>query len=163
MSGARGRAAAAAAVAAPEAAPVVDMTDELQRRKKAAAAAKRRRAAAKAAPAEPVDVTPAPAPAPTSPGAGPALPGWMTDQRGAPDWFPTPGKADPVRAANAGGGFVLGVMLWALGLAYLRGGSAGVKQLLAAKFLNRPTTPTASGLSAAAAGLTGGLSAGRPS
>jgi hypothetical protein len=40
-------------------------------------------------------------------------------------------------AASTGSGFLLGVFVWALGLAYLRGGPTEVKHFLAAKFLNR--------------------------
>lgn len=40
-------------------------------------------------------------------------------------------------AANAGGGLILGTLSYVLALAYLRGGSAGVKAWLRAKFLNR--------------------------
>jgi hypothetical protein len=52
------------------------------------------------------------APAPTSSGAG-------------------------VRLPNAGGGLVLGSLAYVLGLTYLRGGRAGVKALLRAKFFNQ--------------------------
>lgn len=41
--------------------------------------------------------------------------------------------------ASTGSGFLLGVFAWALGLAYLRGGSPEVKKFLAAKFLNKTT------------------------
>lgn len=64
---------------------------------------------------------PAPAPAsppPASPGGGLSLP------------------ATPA-AVGTGSGFLLGVFAWALGLAYLQGGPAGVKKFLAAKFLNK--------------------------
>lgn len=48
-----------------------------------------------------------------------------------------------VRAANAGGGFLLGLFTWALAMNYLRGGSPQVRKFLAAKFLNRtPANPT---------------------
>jgi len=71
---------------------------------------------AKRADAEP---EPAPeSPPPASPGGGLSLPG-------------TPA------AASTGSGFLLGVFAWAVGLAYLQGGSAGVKKFLAAKFLNK--------------------------
>lgn len=43
----------------------------------------------------------------------------------------------PVRGAmNAGGGAVLGALLYVLGLVYLRGGTAGLKAWYRAKFLN---------------------------
>jgi len=57
-------------------------------------------------------------PPPASPGGGPSLP------------------AMPA-AASTGSGFLLGVFAWAVGLAYLQGGSAGVRKFLAAKFLNK--------------------------
>ncbi|MBN9375104.1 MAG: hypothetical protein J0I40_06885 [Cellulomonas sp.] len=40
-------------------------------------------------------------------------------------------------AATAGGGLVLGALTYAVGLVFLRGGWAGVRAWLAAKFLNR--------------------------
>lgn len=40
-------------------------------------------------------------------------------------------------ATQAGGGFLLGVFAWAVGLAYVRGGSAEVRRFLAAKFFNK--------------------------
>lgn len=78
-----------------------------------------------------------PPPDDSSPGGGP--PDAFTDQRGAPGWYRSTAStlADPVAAGNAGGGFLLGIALWAVGLAYLKNGPAGVRQLLAAKFLNR--------------------------
>lgn len=57
-------------------------------------------------------------PAPASLGAGPSLP------------------AMPA-AASTGSGFLLGVFVWALGLAYLDDGSDGVKKFLRNKFFNR--------------------------
>jgi hypothetical protein len=57
-------------------------------------------------------------PAPSSPGAG------------------LPTVVLPA-AASTGSGFLLGVFVWALGLAYLRGGSTEVKQFLSAKFFNK--------------------------
>jgi hypothetical protein len=36
-----------------------------------------------------------------------------------------------------GAGFLLGVFVWVLTLAYLRGGPAGVRDWLRAKFLNK--------------------------
>ena len=62
--------------------------------------------------------TPTPAPAPASSGGGLSLP------------------ATPA-TVGTGSGFLLGVFAWALGLAYLQGGSAGVKKFLTAKFLNK--------------------------
>lgn len=48
-----------------------------------------------------------------------------------------------VRAANASGGFLLGLFAWALAKNYLDGGTSQVKAFLAAKFLNRtPSNPT---------------------
>jgi hypothetical protein len=43
-------------------------------------------------------------------------------------------------AAQTGSGFLLGVLVWAGALAYLRGGLPEVRRLAAAKFLNRTTT-----------------------
>jgi hypothetical protein len=60
------------------------------------------------------------------------LPGVLTDQRGAPAAF----RIDGLRTANAGGGFVLGMFAYVVGLTYLRDGKAGVKRLLRAKFFN---------------------------
>lgn len=40
-------------------------------------------------------------------------------------------------AVGTGSGFLLGVFAWALGLAYLRGGSSEVRRFMAAKFLNK--------------------------
>lgn len=57
------------------------------------------------------------APAPTSSGTGAAA-------------------SSDVRPASAGGGLVLGVLLYALGRTYLEHGRDGVKRLLKAKFLN---------------------------
>lgn len=59
------------------------------------------------------------APAPTSSGAGAAV--------------SLPGMG----AAATGSGFLFGVFAWALGLAYLRGGSSEVRRFMAAKFLNK--------------------------
>lgn len=119
---------AAAAVAAPEASAARKLTpgmsrgevdDELQRRREAAAARKAARAAAPGHPMVPAAAPAAAGPAPTSPGAGPSLP-TVT--------IPAP--------AQTGSGFLLGVLAWAVGLAYLRGGSDGVKQFFRAKFFN---------------------------
>lgn len=60
------------------------------------------------------------------------LPGVMTDQRGAPSWW----RVDAQQRSNAGGGFVLGMLAYVVGLTYLRGGKPAVKQLLRAKFFN---------------------------
>jgi len=69
---------------------------------------------------------PEPAPEPSEPAAPPpASPGGGLSLPAAP------------AAASTGSGFLLGVFAWALGLAYLQGGSAGVKKFLAAKFLNK--------------------------
>ncbi len=57
-------------------------------------------------------------PPPASLGGGPSLP------------------AVPAAAAT-GSGVLLGVFAWAAGLAYLQGGSAGVKKFLNAKFFNK--------------------------
>ena len=90
---------------------------------------------------EPVDQADDDAPASTAAsstskgGSRPSLPDALTDQRGAPKAF----RTDPVRAANVGGGFVLGAMAHVLALAYLRGGKDGVKRLLRAKFFNQVT------------------------
>ncbi len=64
-------------------------------------------------------------------------------------------RSKPVRAAsrltvNDGAGVLLGAVAYALFLAYVRGGTSGVRQWLAAKFLNHSSNPTAqnpSGLS----------------
>lgn len=70
-------------------------------------------------PPEPAPEPQAPAsPAPLSPGAGPSMP-----------VLPAP--------VQTGSGLLLGVFVWALGLAYLHGGSAGVKKFMAAKFFNK--------------------------
>jgi hypothetical protein len=69
-------------------------------------------------PATDQDAASTPAPAPTSSGAG--------------AWAPT--VPAPV---STGSGFALGVVAWAFGLAYLRGGWDGVRRLGAAKFLNK--------------------------
>lgn len=57
-------------------------------------------------------------PSPTSSGGGPSMPS-----------IPAP--------VQSGSGFLLGVFAWAVGLAYLQGGSAGVKKFMAAKFFNK--------------------------
>lgn len=64
---------------------------------------------------------------------------------GGPGWAPT--LRPPRRPSIAdGSGFALGMVLYALGLNYLRHGRAGVKGWLRAKFLNQPdptlTAPT---------------------
>lgn len=40
-------------------------------------------------------------------------------------------------AASTGSGFLLGVVVWAVGLAYLRGGAAEVRRLIRAKAFNK--------------------------
>jgi hypothetical protein len=74
-------------------------------------------------PAQPHPMVPtSPAnPPPTSPGGGPSMPSV---------------PAMPAAAAT-GSGFLLGVFAWALGLAYLQHGMPGVRQFMAAKFLNQ--------------------------
>jgi hypothetical protein len=67
---------------------------------------------------EPEAAAPAAAvPPPTSSGGGPSLPG--------------------MGAAATGSGFLLGVVCWGFGLAYLRGGMPEVRRLAAAKFFNK--------------------------
>lgn len=99
-----------------------EVNAELQQRRQAAAAAKQQ-------PAAPT------APATSSTSSGPSTPKFMTNPDGSPGWWPKQGGAQ--RTANAGGGFLLGTFGYVLALTYLRGGSAGVKQLLRAKFLNK--------------------------
>jgi hypothetical protein len=70
---------------------------------------------------QPRPTPPAPTPPPASPGGGFSVP------------------AVPA-AAQTGSGFLLGVLVWAGALAYLRGGLPEVRRLAAAKFLNRTTT-----------------------
>jgi hypothetical protein len=60
------------------------------------------------------------APSPASPGGGPSLPS-----------VSVPGSV------QTGSGFLLGVFAWAVGLAYLRGGTPEVRKFFAAKFLNK--------------------------
>lgn len=72
-------------------------------------------------PPEPAPEPASDGPAPTSSGAGPSMPSLP----------PMPA------AAGTGSGFLLGVFAWALGLAYLQGGSAGVKKFIDAKFFNK--------------------------
>jgi hypothetical protein len=131
-----GRAArTAAAVAAPEASAVRKITpgmhrdqvnDELQRRRAAAQERRAQRASAPGHPMVPAAAPTATSPAPTSSGAGPSL--------------PTVAVPAPVgAAASTGSGFLLGVFAWAIGLAYLQHGSAGVKQFFRAKFFNETT------------------------
>lgn len=60
-----------------------------------------------------------------------------TDQTGSPGWYSAATNPEPVKAANTGGGFVLGLFLWVGVRAYLEGGPTGVKRLLRAKFLNK--------------------------
>lgn len=56
-------------------------------------------------------------------------------------------------AADEGAGVILGLALYALGLAYYRYGAAGVHSWLSAKFINKPTLGSAGGVGAAAAKL----------
>lgn len=118
--GAGGRAAAprARGGAAPKAAPLPPEGTKARQQRDAIEAIKSSR------PAQPVDDELAEqpqepsSPPPASPGGGLAAP------------------AMPA-AASTGSGFLLGVFAWAVGLAYLNGGSDGVKKFLAAKFLNK--------------------------
>jgi hypothetical protein len=71
--------------------------------------------------------------APSSSSGGRGMPDALTDNRGAPGWWRAP---DPVRAANSGGGFVLGLVLHALAIQYLREGAPGVRRYLRAKLFN---------------------------
>lgn len=66
-----------------------------------------------------------------------ATKGAATDQTGAPSWFQAAANPQPIRAANAGGGFLLGVGAWVIARTYLEGGPDAVKKLLKAKFLNK--------------------------
>lgn len=72
---------------------------------------------------------------PAQAGGGRGMPSALTDQRGAPGWWPSNG--DPVKASNAGGGFLLAVITWAFVRAYLHGGAAEMTQLWRAKFFNQ--------------------------
>lgn len=91
--------------------------------------AARQRAAVEQIKADRPPADPAPAgPPPASPGDGPpARAGW------------SPSAPTVPAAVSTGSGFALGVLAWALGVAYLQHGPAGVKAWLAAKFLNRVT------------------------
>lgn len=80
---------------------------------------------------------PPPAPATSSRRRGGGAPSWMTSQAGTPQWYRQTVDADPVRAANAGGGFVLGLLVYVVALTYLRDGRDGVVRLLKAKFFNQ--------------------------
>lgn len=54
------------------------------------------------------------------------------------------GDSKPVQAVQETAGFLLGLLAWAIALAYLRQGPAGVKQWIYAKFLNQaPKKPAA--------------------
>lgn len=57
----------------------------------------------------------------------------FTDQRGAPKVF----RTDGLKVANAGGGFVLGTVVYVVGLTYLRGGKPAVQRWFRAKFFNQ--------------------------
>jgi hypothetical protein len=120
----------AAAVAVPEAAAARKIVpgmspgqvdDELQRRRAAAQARRAQRASAPGHPMVPATAPAAEAPPPTSSGGG----------------FSAPALPMPAAAAT-GSGFALGVVAWAVGLAYLKYGWAGVRQFGAAKFFNKP-------------------------
>jgi hypothetical protein len=104
-----------------------EVNDELQRRRSAAA----KSSADKRSAGDTATATPATAPA--SPPPAPAGGGWS-----APS-VPAPVGA----AASTGSGFLLGVFAWAVGLAYLRGGSPEVKRFFNAKFFNKTTKGTA--------------------
>jgi hypothetical protein len=117
-------------------------TAELQRRRKAAAAGSKRPAKGSPAPASLGGGQPAPAG-----DQGPAeqlLPARGLAKEGLQNAVPGSRLAAKVggavvnsQAAQTGGGFLLGLGAWALGLAYLRGGPAEVRRLIAAKFLNK--------------------------
>jgi hypothetical protein len=64
----------------------------------------------------------------------------------------------PGGAVNDGAGFVLGALVWALVLAYLRGGPPMVKGWLRAKFLNKPYQ-AGSGDAGAVGAAVGGIGA----
>jgi hypothetical protein len=85
-------------------------------------------------------------------------------------------KALTSSAGGTAAGVVLGALAYFLGAAYLRGGAAGAKSWLAAKFVNKPTgtstsVPTsavssaksASGTSSTTTGLVVPSSQGQPS
>lgn len=79
---------------------------------------------------------PEPSPAESSPSAPPAKP--KGSSGGLPS-LPSPTLRPPRRLTAAdGGGFLLGLVGFALGQAYLRYGTAGVTSWFAAKFLNKP-------------------------
>jgi len=59
----------------------------------------------------------------------------LTDSRGTPGWYRK--LQDPVPVANAGGGFLLGLLGYVVALNYIRGGREGVNAWLRAKFLNK--------------------------
>lgn len=109
------------------------VTDELQRRRREAAAPKPAPAGQSSSPASPVQAIKS---APGNPLNAPRIkaPAALTDNRGAPSWWARPG--DGIRAANAGGGFALGLVTYVVVLTYLRDGRDGVKALLKAKFFN---------------------------
>ena len=90
----------------------------------------------------------------TSPTTSRPAPKQRPEGGGGVDWH------TPSFLSSDGSGFLLGLFVYALGLAYLRYGAAGVKGWLAAKFLNNPpatlvsTTPPSNGL---VGGILGGL------
>lgn len=59
----------------------------------------------------------------------------VTDQTGSPGWWPS--NPDPIKASNAGAGFLLAIFGWAFIRAYLSGGTDEMKKLARAKFLNQ--------------------------
>lgn len=67
--------------------------------------------------------------------APPAQPAPRGGRRSAPS-LPSPPKVIR-RGVDAGGGVILGALAYVLALAYIRGGSDGVKAWLRAKFLNQ--------------------------
>jgi hypothetical protein len=79
----------------------------------------------------------APAPTPATPPASPTTPKSSGGAGGVS--LPTPSLRPPRRLSAAdGGGFLLGLFLFALGQSYLRYGTVGVTSWFGAKFLNKP-------------------------
>lgn len=123
----------AAAVAAPEAAAArrilpgdspAKVNAELQRRRREATERAQQRRQAKQQQAQPA----------TQPDDG-----GQDGEQGGSSRPLSSRLAAPMNATQTGGGFVLGLMAWAVARAYLTGGADGVKQLLRAKFLNQTT------------------------
>jgi len=80
------------------------------------------------------EATPEPAPAATSP-----TPPASKRSSSSGGGLPTPSLTPPRRLSAAdGGGFLLGLLLFALGQSYLRYGATGVTSWFGAKFLNKP-------------------------